>query len=62
MICVYFEGGSVGLVTVDWSFVGGTALRNSDFNGDDATLKFAHGETTKGRKEFFFTLLLIHVN
>jgi len=47
-ILFYFKGGSIGLVTVDWSVAGGTAKRNSDFNGDDATIKFNHGETTKG--------------
>jgi len=40
-------GGSVGGVTVDWSVAGGMALRNVDFTGDDATLKFGHGETSK---------------
>ncbi|CAK8694047.1 unnamed protein product [Clavelina lepadiformis] len=40
-------GGSVGDVSVDWTVMGGTALRNQDFTGDDATLKFEDGETRK---------------
>ena len=32
--------------------MGGTALRNQDFTGDDATLKFEDGETRKGDDMF----------
>lgn len=45
-----FIGGSVGDVTVDWHVRSGLAMRNVDFLGDDATLKFAHGETRKGNE------------
>ncbi|XP_039258016.2 adhesion G-protein coupled receptor V1-like isoform X1 [Styela clava] len=41
------KGGSVGEVTVDWKVHGGSALRDMDFSGDDATLKFNHGEKKK---------------
>lgn len=37
------RGGSMGQVTVEWKFVGGTALPKADFNGTGETLIFAQG-------------------
>ncbi|XP_048838820.1 adhesion G-protein coupled receptor V1 [Brienomyrus brachyistius] len=41
------RGGSLGRVTVEWKFVGGTALPKADFNGTGETLIFAQGDLKK---------------
>ncbi|KAI1900416.1 hypothetical protein AGOR_G00049720 [Albula goreensis] len=40
-------GGSMGRVTVEWRFVGGSATPNADFNGTGDTLIFTDGELRK---------------
>ncbi|XP_035235780.1 adhesion G-protein coupled receptor V1 isoform X2 [Anguilla anguilla] len=39
--------GSLGQVTVEWRFVGGTATPNVDFNGTGETLTFVEGDLRK---------------
>ncbi|XP_066512530.1 adhesion G-protein coupled receptor V1-like [Hoplias malabaricus] len=47
-------GGSLGQVTVEWMYVGGSAKPNADFNGTGETLIFAEGDMRK-TIDFFIT-------
>ncbi|XP_017551078.2 adhesion G-protein coupled receptor V1 isoform X2 [Pygocentrus nattereri] len=47
-------GGSLGQVTVEWMYVGGSAKPNADFNGTGEMLVFAEGDVRK-TIEFFIT-------
>ncbi|XP_053337317.1 adhesion G-protein coupled receptor V1 [Clarias gariepinus] len=47
-------GGSLGRVTVEWMYVGGTAKPSADFNGTGETLVFAGGDVKK-TIEFYIT-------
>lgn len=43
------RGGSMGQVTVEWKYVGGTATPNADFSGMGETVIFAEGESCNNR-------------
>uniref|UniRef100_A0A8B9KIF9 Adhesion G protein-coupled receptor V1 n=1 Tax=Astyanax mexicanus TaxID=7994 RepID=A0A8B9KIF9_ASTMX len=47
-------GGSLGQVTVEWMFIGGSAKPSEDFNGTGETLIFAEGDVKK-TLDFFIT-------
>ena len=42
---IYRTGGSSGTVTVDFTLGGGTAIKGTDYNGQDGQLKWYGGET-----------------
>jgi|GEM_PF-643561 len=46
-LTVVRTGGSSGVATVAYTIVDGTALRGQDFNGNNGTLSFADGQTSK---------------
>lgn len=43
LLVIERRGGSMGQVTVEWKYVGGSAAPNTDFNGTGETLIFAEG-------------------
>ncbi|XP_061116243.1 adhesion G-protein coupled receptor V1 [Conger conger] len=47
LLVIERRGGSLGQVTVEWRFVGGTATPNLDFNGTGETLTFLEGDLRK---------------
>ncbi|XP_036383544.1 LOW QUALITY PROTEIN: adhesion G-protein coupled receptor V1 [Megalops cyprinoides] len=47
LLVIERRGGSLGQVTVEWKFVGGTATPNADFNGTGETLTFKEGDLRK---------------
>lgn len=47
LLVIERRGGSLGQVTVEWRFVGGTATPNLDFNGTGETLTFVEGTSLK---------------
>ncbi|KAJ8414918.1 hypothetical protein AAFF_G00024410 [Aldrovandia affinis] len=52
LLVIERSGGSLGQVTVEWKFVGGTATPNVDFNGTGETLTFLEGDLRKTIKLF----------
>ncbi|XP_072520807.1 adhesion G-protein coupled receptor V1 isoform X2 [Salminus brasiliensis] len=54
LLVIERTGGSLGQVTVEWLYVGGSAKPNADFNGTGETLVFAEGDVRK-TIEFFIT-------
>ncbi|KAK9974393.1 hypothetical protein ABG768_022494 [Culter alburnus] len=54
LLVIERRGGSMGQVTVEWKYVGGSAAPNADFNGTGETLIFAEGDVKK-TLEFFIT-------
>ncbi|KAI2664431.1 Adhesion G-protein coupled receptor V1 [Labeo rohita] len=47
LLVIERRGGSMGQVTVEWKYVGGSATPNADFNGTGETLIFAEGDVKK---------------
>ncbi|XP_026067280.1 adhesion G-protein coupled receptor V1 [Carassius auratus] len=47
LLVIERRGGSMGQVTVEWKYVGGSATPNTDFNGTGDTLIFAEGDVKK---------------
>ncbi|KAJ8285558.1 hypothetical protein GJAV_G00028220 [Gymnothorax javanicus] len=47
LLVIERRGGSLGQVTVEWQFVGGTATPDVDFNGTGETLTFMGGDVRK---------------
>lgn len=45
LLVIERRGGSMGQVTVEWKYVGGSATPNADFNGTGETLIFAEGKS-----------------
>ncbi|XP_051546873.1 adhesion G-protein coupled receptor V1 isoform X1 [Myxocyprinus asiaticus] len=54
LLVIERKGGSLGQVTVEWKYVGGSATPNADFNGTGESLIFAEGDVKK-TLEFFIT-------
>nr|Q6JAN0.1 RecName: Full=Adhesion G-protein coupled receptor V1; AltName: Full=G-protein coupled receptor 98; AltName: Full=Monogenic audiogenic seizure susceptibility protein 1 homolog; AltName: Full=Very large G-protein coupled receptor 1; Flags: Precursor [Danio rerio]AAT07468.1 very large G-protein coupled receptor-1 [Danio rerio] len=54
LLVIERRGGSMGQVTVEWKYVGGSATPNADFNGTGETLIFAEGDVKK-TLEFIIT-------
>lgn len=45
LLVIERKGGSMGQVTVEWKYVGGSATSNADYNGTGETLIFAEGKS-----------------
>lgn len=61
LLVIERRGGSMGQVTVEWKYVGGSATPNTDFNGMGETFIFAHGNVAMHSCYCFMCVMVVLV-